>query len=40
MSETLKNTSTTNELARERNKAAAERTLKAWIRTSIYHFSA
>jgi putative membrane protein len=27
--------STTNELARERNKAAADRTLMAWIRTSI-----
>ena len=35
MSENLKKTSTTNELARERNRAAAERTLMAWIRTSI-----
>ena len=35
MSENVKKTSTTNELARERNKAAADRTLMAWIRTSI-----
>jgi len=31
----MKNTSITNELARERNRAAADRTLMAWIRTSI-----
>ena len=35
MSEILKKTSTTNELARERNRAAADRTLMAWIRTSL-----
>lgn len=35
MSESVKNTSTANELARERNKAAADRTMMAWIRTSI-----
>lgn len=28
-------TSITNELAKERNRAAAERTLMAWIRTSL-----
>ena len=35
MSVSVKKTSTTNELARERNRAAADRTLMAWIRTSI-----
>jgi putative membrane protein len=35
MSENVRTTSTTNELARERNRAAADRTLMAWIRTSI-----
>jgi putative membrane protein len=35
MSEELKKTSTTDELARERNRAAADRTLMAWIRTSL-----
>ena len=35
MSEILKKTSTTNELARERNRAAADRTLMAWIRTAL-----
>ena len=35
MSETVKKTSTTNELARERNRAAADRTLMAWIRTAL-----
>ena len=30
-----KKTSTGNELARERNRAAADRTLMAWIRTSL-----
>lgn len=35
MIESVKNTSTANELARERNKAAADRTMMAWIRTSI-----
>ena len=35
MSENLKKTSTTNELARERNRAAADRTLMAWIRTAL-----
>lgn len=35
MSENVIKTSTTNELARERNRAAADRTLLAWIRTSI-----
>lgn len=35
MSQSLKKTSTTNELARERNRAAADRTLMAWIRTAI-----
>jgi uncharacterized membrane protein YidH (DUF202 family) len=31
MSANLKKTSTTDELARERNRAAADRTLMAWI---------
>jgi len=35
MSEELKKTNTTNELARERNRAAADRTLMAWIRTTL-----
>ena len=35
MSENVVKTSTTNELARERNRAAADRTLMAWIRTAI-----
>ena len=35
MSENVIKTSTTNELARERNRAAADRTLMAWIRTAI-----
>ena len=35
MSENLKKLSTTNELARERNRAAADRTLMAWIRTAL-----
>ena len=35
MSEDVKKISTTNELARERNKAAADRTLMAWIRTAL-----
>ena len=35
MSENLKRTSITNELARERNRAAADRTLMAWIRTAL-----
>jgi putative membrane protein len=35
MSENVKKTSTTNELARERNRAAADRTLMAWIRTAL-----
>ena len=35
MSENVKKISTTNELARERNKAAADRTLMAWIRTAL-----
>jgi putative membrane protein len=35
MSQNLKRTSTTNELARERNRAAADRTLMAWIRTAL-----
>ena len=35
MSENVIKTSATNELARERNQAAADRTLMAWIRTSI-----
>jgi putative membrane protein len=35
MSEIVKKSSTANELARERNRAAADRTLMAWIRTAI-----
>jgi putative membrane protein len=35
MSENLSKTSITNELARERNRAAADRTLMAWIRTAL-----
>ena len=35
MNENVKKTNITSELARERNKAAADRTLMAWIRTSI-----
>jgi len=35
MSEKAKKTSITNELARERNRAAADRTLMAWIRTAL-----
>jgi putative membrane protein len=35
MSQNAKKTSTTNELARERNRAAADRTLMAWIRTAL-----
>ena len=35
MSENVKKASTTNELARERNRAAADRTLMAWIRTAL-----
>ena len=35
MSENIKKTSTANELARERNRAAADRTLMAWIRTAL-----
>ena len=35
MSENVKKTSITNELARERNRAAADRTLMAWIRTAL-----
>ncbi len=35
MSENVIKTSTTNELARERNRAAADRTLMAWIRTAL-----
>lgn len=35
MSENVIKASTTSELARERNRAAADRTLMAWIRTSI-----
>jgi putative membrane protein len=31
----LKKSSTTDELARERNRAAADRTLMAWIRTAL-----
>jgi len=31
----IRKTSTTNELARERNRAAADRTLMAWIRTAL-----
>lgn len=32
---TDRNTSLTNELARERNREAADRTLLAWVRTSL-----
>ena len=35
MSENVKKASTTDELARERNRAAADRTLMAWIRTAL-----
>lgn len=35
MSANVKKTSTANELARERNRAAADRTLMAWIRTAL-----
>ena len=35
MSKNLKKTSITNELARERNRAATDRTLMAWIRTAL-----
>ncbi len=35
MSKNVKKTITTNELARERNRAAADRTLMAWIRTAL-----
>ena len=35
MSESVVKKSTTNELARERNRAAADRTLMAWIRTAL-----
>ena len=35
MSQDLKKTNMANELARERNRAAADRTLMAWIRTSL-----
>ena len=35
MSEKPKKISITNELARERNRAAADRTLMAWIRTAL-----
>ena len=35
MSQDLNKKSTANELARERNRAAADRTLMAWIRTSL-----
>ena len=35
MTENFKKTSTANELARERNRAAADRTLMAWIRTAL-----
>ena len=35
MSEIVKKRSTADELARERNRAAADRTLMAWIRTAI-----
>ncbi len=31
----MKKSSTTDELARERNRAAADRTLMAWIRTAL-----
>ncbi len=35
MNENLKKPSTADELARERNRAAADRTLMAWIRTAL-----
>ncbi len=35
MNENLKKTSITNALARDRNRAAADRTLMAWIRTAL-----
>ena len=35
MTQNLKKPSTTDELARERNRAAADRTLMAWIRTAL-----
>jgi putative membrane protein len=35
MSANVKKPSITNELARERNRAAADRTLMAWIRTAL-----
>ena len=35
MSQDLKKVDTSTELARERNRAAADRTLMAWIRTSL-----
>jgi putative membrane protein len=35
MSENVAKTNLTNELAKERNREAADRTLMAWIRTSI-----
>jgi putative membrane protein len=35
MNEKARKTGTTNELARERNRAAADRTLMAWIRTAL-----
>ena len=35
MSENVKKASTADELARERNRAAADRTLMAWIRTAL-----
>ena len=35
MSDKTRKTSITNELARERNRAAADRTLMAWIRTAL-----
>ncbi len=35
MSANARKTSTTNKLVHERNKAAADRTLMAWIRTAI-----
>ncbi len=35
MNDSPDNYSMTNELAKERNRAAAERTLMAWIRTSL-----
>ncbi|MFM7169470.1 MAG: YidH family protein, partial [Cyanobium sp.] len=35
MPEQLPSVNVTNELAKERNREAAERTLMAWIRTSL-----